>query len=255
MNLSATHGVGSALATTVADTYFIPIPNPFSDSEVNLRGLDAPITVRLLASNNWLYSTSTGVIGDLDCTALQIYLEGEQHDSAVQMSLRKEVRNAEFRFIDNQFQSFSVPLVANTPSEVLLNSFRGPCAYMVVTVRPSSLTGENAINYQALKSFTLYDSDRAIVGSAQDGEYNRSIVAMAVPSELPLNQELYIINHALDISAAHAGQQTGYFLFSGNEILSVTLPVGASSATYTITVNAYMYSTLCIENGHFSVKN
>ena len=126
---------------------------------------------------------------------------------------------------------------------------------MVVTVRPTSLTGAGAIDYRSVSTLALYDHEDQIVGAPLSDAYLRGYVSQCCPSPLQQSQEVYILPFSLDIAGSHGGSQLGYFALSGQEQLEIIMPTGFVTASMNVTVNAYMYSHMKVQNVGVSISN
>ncbi len=251
-NLSAGYD-GVAVAANTAKRVLIHIPCFIDGTQLKLSAVRDRMIVRFYFSSNGI---TVSTASDVSVTLCDVIQKTQQLSGALESMEQKRNCNSKrwFRFLNNvRIGSETRALVASSQYDVRLTSANGVYAYLYFVIRTNPLSGANINNYIAIDSFELYDRDGTIVGIKMTNEHHR-IDSLQFDGDILNYKNVYTIAFALSVSAAHNGNQTGFYKFSGDEYLRLYTPAGLASNTYRIDVYGAEYNTLKMEHGRLDVS-
>ena len=250
-NLGTTYD-GVAIAANTLKRVLVHIPCFIDGTQLKLSAVRDRMIMRVYFSPN---GVTAGVATDINVSLCDVIQKTQQLSGALESMEQKRNANSKryFRFLNNgRIATETRSLVASSQYDVRLTSANGMYAYLYFIIRTNPLSGANINNFVAIDSFELYDRDGTIVGIKMTNEHHK-LDSLQFDGDILNYKNVYTIAFALSISAAHNGNQTGFYKFSGDEYLRLYTPAGLANDSYRIDVFGFEYNTLKMEHGRLDV--
>lgn len=219
--------------------------------------LTVPLLLRLyFNSSNLIVLTGS----TMTCQDLKMIIRGKTLKNGPRNDLMKIYKDAKIPMslahlaVDRQ--SNTQLLGPNQQVKYVLTGITGICAFLLFTVRLAANANSAAgqCTYIRMTNFDVLDAQ----GASAIGYYLRDVQTQQIDysanygNQAWLSKEFQIVSWANNPRGSFAtGQNSGYFIFTGNEYLQFTTPPGLAIDSYIIDVRGYMHENLIGDMGSF----
>lgn len=240
-------------ATVVADgatgRYNILLHGFFKACKLALCALDGPLTVRFYFNPSTLY---LGTGSDMTCTSLNLVCHGRRLSGQSKNELIGIYHNGRIPIslahLSVDRMSVTQALTASTTINIPLNGLRGVASFLIFTIRLASTYLTTApCTYLAADSFDILDSSSSsLIGHLAR---NRSIAkihwAHCYGNEVANQTGVNYVSFAVNPREAFSnGSNSGYVIYTGNEVLRISLGTNITTASHVIDIRAYMHENV-----------
>lgn len=243
-------------ATVVANLgtgrYNILLHGFFKACKVALCGLTGPLTVRFMFNPSTLY---LGTGADMTCTGLTLVCHGRRISSNSRRELQDIYNNGRIPVSLSHLSCDRMVLTQNlapsTTIQIPLNGLRGVCSFLIFTIKLSATYLTTApLTYIAADSFDIADSSSSslIGGLARNRNIQRIHWASCFQNEGVNQTGINFVSFAVDPRAAFSqGSNSGYCIFTGNEVLKINLSAATTAASHQIEIRAWMQESVLFD--------
>ena len=250
-NLNSSYNGVSVSAATLK-RIILHIPCLVDKTQLKLSAVNNRMIARFYFSPNGVTSGSASDISVSLCDLIQVT---QQLSGALESSEQRKKQNGTFwyRFLNPvRVASNTQSMAASSQYDIRLTSAHGMYAYLFFVIRTNPISGSNVNSFLQIDSFELYDRDMTIVGLKTTNEMHK-IDSLMFEGDILNSKYIYVIPFAIDINLANNGSQTGYYCFTGDEILRIYTPAGFASTSYKVDVYGYEYNKLQLDHGRLDV--
>ena len=241
---------GTVLASGVSTSFYVPIYNILSTSNLYLSGLKGELIIKLYFNPTSL----THLAGSLVHTdSIQLLLKGYREPQKVK-DQRMSLYSGKYLIpvITNQRMNQVITLAASTSYSILLSGLKGLIGGIFFTMRNAVITGATQGTYYL--EFDQLDVQNAD-GSSLLGFYKRPIAERGLDScemfnnRMTFNSNFVYIGFAENIvNDVITGSNSGMEVFNGFEKLVFTTSSAIAPAAYQIDIFALTHQALVINS-------
>jgi hypothetical protein len=252
-NITSGYNAQTALAAGTVKTFLIHIPCFIDGISPMLSSIRNGLRFRVFYSANGVQS---GAATDLWVTSADCIAYGQQVPGFLE---NREIANREnkclyYRVLNSVRAAQQV--VAMNPSsqyDIRLTSATGMSAFLVFVVRAAALTPATINTFVQILSFDLRDSSNTIVGINTTQDLSTEI-SLLFQGDIFNYKNIYVVPFALSPQMAMAGNQVGFYQFSGNELLRIYTPSTLTAGNYEVDVFSFEYNVVSIEKGALMIS-
>lgn len=245
MNLSPTYDVLNVLGEDEVRTLYYPITDVLDNI--------APVTSHLVGDLTFTIKfRSTRVTPSASLRLDRIVLRqghAQLRDRVVSKYMENYDIGAHFNFIHPLRETKDIDLVANETVTIRMNGIKGMISHLYVTVQPLPLSTRE---YEEIQTLELQGSSGHCEGAPVNGEYNRLIQSHEYEfnnHDFFVQKNVYHLSFSAAPTLSHEGQMVGYHIFTGQEMLKLTMGSSLTTGSYRIEILGMMYRTAEIKKG------
>lgn len=227
----------------------VHIPTFLDGTQMKLSAVKSKLIARIYFSNLGVTAGSAANISVSLCDIIQQTqaLSGQLESMETH---RKLTGMHNFRFLNPvRVASQTIAMTASNYYDIRLSSANSLSAFLLFVIRPSPITGANINSFVQLDFMELLDRDNNVVSLKTSHELHK-ISSKSFEGDIFNFKNIYVIPFAISVTGANAGQQTGFFSFSSNELIRVYTRSDLVAGSYRLDCYSFDYNKLSLTDGN-----